>query len=207
MRFQNRFDAGQRLAKKLKKYATSDVIVYALPRGGVPIAYTITQAYNFPLELIIPRKIGRPSQPEYSIAAVSEDGIVITNEKEVAHVDKQWFAEAVKQEQAEARRRREEYMSKKSMQSPTGKVAIVVDDGIATGLTMHAALLTLARCKPKEIIVASPIVAKDTIATLLEVATAVIALVTPEKFHGISSFYKEFPQVSDDEVKKLLQTS
>jgi adenine/guanine phosphoribosyltransferase-like PRPP-binding protein len=140
MRFEDRTHAGRLLADALRDHAAQDVVVLALPRGGVVVGVEVARALSAPLDLVIPRKVGHPDFPEYAIAAVAEAGDVVANEQETARVDRGWFERAVAAEQAEAARRRASYLGGRPAVELTGKTAIIVDDGIATGLTMQAAV-------------------------------------------------------------------
>ncbi len=133
MIFKDRVDAGRKLAEALAFYQREDVVIYALPRGGVVLGAEIARRFAAPLDLIIVRKVGHPTSPEYAIAAVAEDGHTVVNPLEVDSVDREWFEENVRIERREARRRRELYTRGHPSVSATGKVAIIVDDGLATG--------------------------------------------------------------------------
>ena len=140
MRFKDRTDAGKKLAQALKKYQNQDGVVYALPRGGVVLGAIVARDLHMSLDLLIPRKIGHPLQPEYAICAVVENGEIVCNQQEVARVDPQWFRQEVEAERQEARRRRELYLGGRDPAPVAGKTAIIVDDGIATGLTMEVSI-------------------------------------------------------------------
>ena len=156
-----------------------------------------------PLDLIIPRKIGHPYSSEYALCALAEHGSLVCNEAEKAGVDKHWFALELKKEQEEVKRRRKVYLSAKPRLKATNKIAIIVDDGVATGLTMKAAILDVRKQEPKKIVVAVPVISKQTTSDL-EV-DEVVALEKPILFRGsIGAYYQEFGQVNDDEVVKLL---
>lgn len=206
MRFMNRKEAGKELARALAAYkGKSDTIVYALPRGGVVTGYEVAAYLKAPLELTIVRKVGHPESPEYAICAVTENGGVVCNESERALADKRWLAAAIKREQNEAKRRRITYLQGRTPITPEGKTAIVVDDGVATGLTMLIAVRELKNQGPKKVVVAVPVVPADTAARLRDEADEIVSLETPIDFLGaIGSYYQEFPQVDDDEVIALI---
>src|SRR3989344_1657662 len=145
MRFKDRADAGRKLAHALNKFKGRQGVVYALPRGGVVLGVEIAQALHMPLDLVIPRKIGHPISPEYAIGAVVENGEKVCNEMEVARIDPEWFRREVERERQEARRRRELYLGGREPAPVEGKTAIIVDDGIATGLTMEVAIRDVKR--------------------------------------------------------------
>ncbi len=204
MLFENRADAGKKLADALENYKSKDAVVYALPRGGVVLGYEVAKKLGAPLDLVITRKIGHPSQPEYAVCAVAEDGHMICNEDERAALDKKWFESEVEKERKEARRRREKYLSGRKPVSCRGKTAIIVDDGIATGLTMFLAVDEVKHENPKEIVIAVPVVPKDT-AEKIKKKAKLVALDIPEIYRGaVGAYYDNFPQVSDEEVIELL---
>lgn len=207
MRFKNRTDAGEKLAAALAEWKGKEGVVFALPRGGVVVGQKVADSLSWPMDLIIVRKVGHPDSSEYAIAAVAEDGDVVKNEQEVAGVSKGWFEERVQEEMAEAKRRREKYLAGREAQNVKGKTAILVDDGIATGLTIKAALKELRHHEPKEIVVAVPVAPSDSIGELSEFADRVICLHSPEIFFGaIGSYYDSFEQVTDDEVVSIMKS-
>ena len=207
MHFTDRTQAGKLLAKVLKTYQGKDVVVFALPRGGVVTALEIAKYLHAPLDLIITRKIGHPYQPEYAIAAPAENGHIIGTKSELASVDKQWLQEEIEKQGIEAKRRREIYIQNRKPVSAEGKIAILIDDGIATGLTMRVGILELKHHHPKKIIVAVPVIPRQTANILEKEVDEVVALDTPpeDMFLGsVGAYYDYFPQVSDEEVIDLL---
>lgn len=209
MQFKDRTYAGKELAIRLHKFKGEEAVVYALPRGGVVVAAEIAKAIGAPLDLIITRKIGHPYQNEMAIAAVSEDGHIIIDPS-YKHLSKTgWFLEAVEKEEAEAKRRRETYLKDKKPISCSGKIALLVDDGIATGLTIKAAVKELKlHYHPKKIIIAVPVVPSEIVRELEADGVEVIALKIPEDFLGaVGSYYQSFPAVSDEKVISLLKTT
>jgi len=207
MRFEDRVDAGRKLATALQSYKGQDVVVYALPRGGVVLGAEIARALGSPLDLIIVRKVGHPYSPEYAIAAVAEDGHAAMNENEVKSVDPEWFEENVRLAQQEDRRRRELYTAGNPPISAVNKVAIIVDDGLATGLTMFAAVHEVQHAHPSKVIVAVPVAPPQTVRKLKELVDEVVALAVTEDFMAIGSFYLHFNQVSDEEVIELMRAA
>ena len=206
MQFKNRTQAGIELAQALSKYNNKDGVVYALPRGGVSLGVEVAKALHMPLDLIIPRKIGHPSNPEYAICAVSESGALVCNEIEVSRVDQKWFQQQVQAEREEARRRRTYYLKDQQSLFLKGKTAIIVDDGIATGLTMEAAIQDVKQQRPGEVVVAVPVVPRDTIDRLRNEVDEVVTLDIPEVYLGaVGAYYDDFAQVSDEEVIEMLQ--
>lgn len=205
MHFKDRRDAGRKLAEALKMYRGDNTVVYALPRGGVVLGAEIAKALKAPLDLIIARKIGHPWNPEYAVCAITENGDMLCDASERASLDPQWFKEKAAEEQAEARRRRKAYLGNTKHISAQGKRAIVVDDGIATGLTIRAAVKALRKEKPKELIVAVPVVPHDVLEILKKEADTVVALEDAVYFRGaVGAYYDDFPQVSDEEVIDFL---
>ncbi len=205
MIFRDRQDAGRKLAEVLVSYKDQKVVVYALPRGGVVLGVEIARRLGAPLDLIIVRKVGHPFSPEYAIAAVAEDGHTVMNQSEVAAIDKDWFEENVEIQRQEAHRRREIYMRGASAISATGKIAIVVDDGLATGLTMFAAIEEVRHSNPRKVVVAVPVAPSGTVHKLKEVADDVVVLCMSENFGSIGAFYSHFDQVSDEAVMELMR--
>jgi len=210
MVFHDRADAGRRLAKLLEKYSgRRDVIVLGLPRGGVVTAHEVSQALQLPLDIIVPRKIGAPGNPEFAIGAVTEEGGIIVNKEAVVTygIPRVYIeAEALK-ERMEGARRLQEYRGGRPRLDLTGETVIIVDDGIATGLTMRAATQSAWNKGATKIIVATPVVAKDTLALLKHDADDVIHVSAPTMFGAVGAFYEKFEQVNDEEVKALLNNA
>jgi putative phosphoribosyl transferase len=205
MRFRNRSHAGQLLAAALKPQVQGPAIVYALPRGGVPVAAEIASALDLPLDLVIARKVGHPLQPEYAICAVTETGEPVCNERERERTDSQWLKARIEEERHEARRRREAYSPGHGRKSARGRCAIIVDDGIATGLTMQAAVREIRSDSPSMLVVAVPVSPPETAEYFRTFVDKFVAVVIPEYFHGaVRAYYEDFQQTSDDAVIKLL---
>lgn len=207
MRFINRQDAGQQLAEKLTSYQNKEVVVYALPRGGVVVGFEIAKKLGLPLDLIITRKIGHSYNPEYAVCAISEDGQMICNESERASLDSEWLKKVAEKEQQEARRRREVYLKNKGHIPAGGKIAIIVDDGIATGLTFKTAIKSILKEKPKEIVVAVPVAPHDVVMDLEKQVDKVIILEDAKEYLGaVGAYYDQFDQVTDQQVISLLNS-
>jgi len=205
MPFKDRIDAGKKLAEQLKEFANKPVVVFALPRGGVVLGKEVAQSLHAPLDLLIPRKIGHPDNPEYAIASVTETGDVVRQEEEVASVNADWFKDEVEHQRQEAARRRKRYLSHRKVVEVKNKIAIIVDDGIATGLTMKAAIADLKSRDPLSIIVAVPVAPRDTVQELKPLVDRVIVLEQPFMFMGaIGAYYDTFEQVDDEEVVMLM---
>ncbi|RJQ38067.1 phosphoribosyl transferase [Candidatus Microgenomates bacterium] len=207
MVFKNRTEAGKLLAKALEKYKDKNVIVYALPRGGVVLGAKVAKRLKATFDLVIPRKIGHPSEPEFAIAATAENGQIIENKEETRNISRSWLEEEAKKEQEEAKRRRWLYLQNKEPVRAEDKTAIIVDDGVATGLTMRAAILEVKQKKPKKVVVAVPVIPKETAQIIKPEVDELISLYTPEEFAGaVGAYYESFPQITDDEVIKIMQS-
>ena len=209
MLFQDRADAGLQLAKALLKYKRRHPVILALPRGGVPVAAQVAAALDAPLDLLLVRKIGVPSQPELAMGAVAdgEEPVIIRNTDviELSDISTQDFDEICETECAEIERRRKRYLGNRVRSEVNGRVAIIIDDGIATGATTLAAIKAVRMRKPNELVLAVPVAPLDTIKKLHAEADAIVCLDTPREFGAIGYFYRDFPQVSDDEVIALLK--
>jgi predicted phosphoribosyltransferase len=211
MPFTNRTDAGIALAAALSRYRDRDPAVLALPRGGVPVAAEIARALDAPLDLVIVRKIGVPFQPELAMGAVvdGETPIVVRNEDVInlSGVGESEFQAVCRDELAEIERRRRRYLGGRQPVVIAGRTAIVVDDGIATGATVRAALRATRLRKPRQLVLATPVAPADTIRELRSEADEVVCLEEHEFFGSIGAYYADFRQVGDDEVIALLAAS
>ena len=207
MVFHDRVDAGKKLADKLSQYLSKDVVVLAIPRGGVVVGFEVAGDLGAPLSVIIPRKIGAPGNPELAIGAVTEEGDTYIDSIIVKSLGvTQSYIDEVKQlEVEEIKRRMKTYLGDRQRPELKGKTVILVDDGIATGATMKAAIRTLRRHGPAEVIVAVPVAPPETVERLKELADSVVCLETPSFFYAIGQFYREFDQVGDAEVIRLLR--
>lgn len=208
MNFKDRVEAGNLLAQALKAYQGQEVVVYALPRGGVVTAFQVAKALKAPLDVLLAHKIGHPFQPEYAIAAISEGGYVVENVNEVASVDGEWYEKEKLFQMNEIRRRRALYLKGRESVKAQGKIAIIVDDGVATGLTMQATIKELRHQNPKKIVVAVPVSPKNTALFLKNLVDDFVGIEVPEDhlFRGaIGAYYREFPQVEDSEVISILE--
>jgi len=209
MLFRNRADAGRQLAKALLKYKSGHPVILALPRGGVLVEAEVAAALDAPLDLLLVRKIGLPSQPELAMGAVTdgEEPTIIRNDDvvELSGVSAQEFDVVCREERAEIERRRKRYLGDRARSEVAGQVAIIVDDGIATGATTLAAIRTVRRREPKELVLAVPVAPLDTINKLQPEVDAIVCLDMPEDLGAIGYFYRDFHQVSDDEVIATLK--
>ncbi len=182
------------------------MVVYAVPRGGVVLGVEIAKALQAPLDLVITRKIGHPSNPEYAVCVVAEDHHLICNPAEKTALEPKWLAEAMEKERQEAIRRRKVYLGEKKRPSVAGKTAIVVDDGVATGMTFLMALKEVRHLKPAKLVAAVPVLPAEMLAKLKEEADEVVYLEAPGDFAGaVGAYYDNFLQVEDEEVVRLLK--
>ena len=207
--FTDRIDAGKRLASELKDFAGKNGIVLAIPRGGVVVGFEIAKALNLQLDVIIPRKIGAPENPELAIGAVAEDGTTILDNQLIKYlaVSKEYIAIEIQRQKHEIGRRLKLYRQDASYPNLKDLDVIVVDDGIATGSTMKAALASVRNRGASSVTVAVPVGPPSTIEELNELADRVVCLYTPEYFQAIGEFYNDFSQTPDEEVIKLLRES
>jgi len=206
--FHDRTDAGRQLAVRLERYKGQEAAVFALPRGGVPVAAPIAAALRAPLDLVLARKIGMPGQPELAMGAVADGGspVVVRNEDVIAMagVGEAEFDAACRRELAEIERRRRRYLGARRRSEAEGKVAIVVDDGVATGATTRAALRAIRARRPKTLVLAVPVAPPDTLDALQGEADETICLEVHAAFGAIGYFYADFHQLDDDEVIAIL---
>ncbi len=210
--FADRAEAADALAARLVGMnLPAPVVVFALPRGGVPIGATVARALHAPLDLVLVRKIGAPWQPELALAAVAEGNppeIVIDNEvRRYVDVDDAWIRREADTHLEEIARRRRVYLRGRTPAEVEGRAAIVVDDGIATGTTMRAALKALRRRRPARLVLAVPVAPQDTLDAMRAEVDEVVCLSTPDPFHAVGAHYVEFHQVGDDEVIAALDAA
>ena len=207
--FQDRVAAGRALGERLAAMQLADPVVLALPRGGVPVGLEVARALHAPLDLLLVRKIGVPWQPELAVGAVMDGGApVIVVEPHVqaeTGIDRAYIEERAAQELKEIERRRALYLAHRAPEAVSGRTAIVVDDGIATGTTVRAALRGLRRRVPARLVLAVPVAPPDTIDALRAEVDDVVCLAQPEPFGAIGYFYLDFHQLTDDEVIALMR--
>jgi predicted phosphoribosyltransferase len=208
MPFRDRTDAGRRLAKPLMKYKNQKSVILALPRGGVPVAAEVAAALDAPMDLVLVRKIGVPTQPELAMGAVVDGGAptIVRNEDVIrlAGVEETEFKAVCDREMREIERRRKRYLGNRPHPEVAGSVAIVIDDGIATGATMRAALQATRMRKPAKLVLAVPVAPTSTINELNREVDEIVCLEDHEQFGAIGFFYEDFSQVTDEEVAKVL---
>ena len=209
MSFRNRSEAGRQLAVRLKGYKEQQPVILALPRGGVPVAAEVAAALGAPLDLVLVRKIGVPSQPELAMGAISSGDALYLNRDLIAltGVTKAEIDSVLEVEREELARRELLYRGSRPAVRVEGRTVIVVDDGIATGASMHAALLALRSKHPARIVVAVPVAPAETQKRLGAATDVYISVMTPEPFYAVGQFYAHFEQTSDEEVRTLLEAS
>jgi putative phosphoribosyl transferase len=208
--FRDRAEAGRLLAAKLAEYADrSDVLVLALPRGGVPVGYEVARALHAPMDVFIVRKLGVPSQEEFAMGAVATGGVRVINDQVVKALRiPDYVIDAVAAwEQEELERRERLYRGDRPPPDVRGKVVILVDDGLATGSTMLAAVQALRKLGPARIVVAVPVASPDTCELLKSEVDEIVCAATPEPFYAVGLWYQDFSQTTDEEVRELLARS
>ena len=204
--FSDRDEAGELLAEELIAFANrTDVVVLALPRGGVPVAAAVAKALNAPLDVLVVRKLGVPGYAELAMGAIASGGVRVLNRDVVESlgVPDRVIDAVTATEQRELERRERAYRDDLPPPDVAGKTVIVVDDGIATGSTMMAAVAGLRQLKVARIVVAAPVIAPSTFVTLQHAADEVVAVVVPRDFHGVGQWYQDFSQTSDEEVRRI----
>lgn len=206
--YRDRAEAGRELAAALVKLQLRDPVVLALPRGGVPVGYEVAKRFRAPLDLVFVRKIGAPDHPELGIGAVVDGAHpqVVLNENLVAQLEisSAYIADETRRELREIERRRKSYVGGRRPIDIEGRTGILVDDGIATGGTVRAALQGLARARPGYLVLAVPVAPHDTVERLRNQADEVVCLMMPEPFYAVGAHYEDFRQTSDEEVIALL---
>jgi predicted phosphoribosyltransferase len=205
MIFKDRIHAGQLLAKKLKQYKNNpQVLVLGMPRGGVVVAHEISKYLNCPLDLILVRKIGAPNNPEYGIGAIAEGGKAVFNEELAAQINHQYLESAIQKQQKIIDSRIKKYKLVRP-QDFANKIIILVDDGLATGFTAKAAILTIRELDPQKIILAVPVAPVSTIFEFEKLADKIVFLHSTDYFFAVGQFYENFEQTTDEEVLYIIQ--
>lgn len=205
--FRDRADAGRRLAQKLHSYLDQpNTLVIALPRGGVVVGYEIASLLHLPLDIVCPRKIGAPFNEELAIGAITETGEGILSEDLIRelHVSEEYIKHAMQKEQQQAQWRLEHYRKGRPPREIKGKCVILVDDGLATGATMRAAIKTIRAEQAQEIVMAVPVAPSDTLHKLEKEVDKALCLASPSPFYAVGQFYELFEQTTDEEVISLL---
>jgi putative phosphoribosyl transferase len=207
-RFRDRAEAGRLLAQRLRAYADrDDVVVLALPRGGVPVAYEVAKELGVPLGVFVVRKLGVPGYEELAMGAMASGGVIVLDEGLVRRLglDRAQLERAIAKEAQELKRREAAYDGRRGPPQLEGKTVILIDDGLATGSTMRAAALAVRELNPARVVVAVPVAAPETCDAFRDVVDEVVCEVTPRPFHAVGLWYEDFSQTSDDEVRELLE--
>jgi predicted phosphoribosyltransferase len=210
MQFRNRAEAGQQLAKRLMKYAgRPDLLVLALPRGGVPVGYEVAQALNAPLDVFVVRKLGVPGHEELAMGAIASGGVRVVNGEviESLRIPNEVIDAAAARELRELERRERAYRDDRPAPDVQGRTVILVDDGIATGSTMKAAIEALRQLEASRIVVAVPTAALSTAREMQRDVEELIAVMTPADFSGVGQWYEDFSQTTDEQVRDLLESA
>ncbi len=207
LRFRDRVEAGRLLAEQLGHLAGPDVIVLALPRGGVPVAFEIASRLRVPLDIFLVRKLGAPGQPELAMGAIATGGARVLNDDVIRYlaVSPEVIEAVARAEQVELARREHAYRGDRPSPDLHGKRVILVDDGLATGSSMRAAIAAVRTQQPARIVVAVPVAARETCEELKREVDEITCLRTPEPFSAVGLWYEDFSQTSDEEVRDLLQ--
>jgi putative phosphoribosyl transferase len=208
MRFRDRADAGRVLAEELIRFAgRDDVVVLALPRGGVPVGYQVARSLRAPLDVFLVRKLGVPGYEELAMGAIASSGVTVLNQAviQALEIDSRTIEETASREQAELQRRERAYRGDRPPLTITGKTVILLDDGLATGSTMRAAIAALRKLRPAQIVVAVPTAAASTAEEIRGLADRCVCVQTPEPFHAVGLWYDDFSQTTDEQVCDLLE--
>lgn len=206
MIFRDREHAGILLAERLRSYAGTSALVLALPRGGVPVGYQVARALGLPLDVIVARKLGVPGQPELGIGAIAPGGVRVVDERllSMLKITPGELEEVTRREAAELRRRIERYRAGRPEPDVRARTAIIVDDGLATGVTAVAAVNAIQRQGPSAVVLAAPAAAAETVRRLRPLVDELVVLQAPEDFRAVGMWYEHFDQTPDEEVLRLL---
>jgi putative phosphoribosyl transferase len=208
VQFHNRAEAGQLLAGKLTSYANRpDVLVFGLPRGGVPVAYKVAQRLNAPLDVFVVRKLGVPGHEELAMGAIASGGVRVLNGDVVKllQIPEDVIEAVAKRERHELERRERSYRGDRPAPDVQGCTVILVDDGVATGSTMYAAISALRQGEAVHVVVATPTIAKATFVEMRREVDDLVAVIIPQRFQGVGQWYEDFSQTTDEEVRRLLE--
>ena len=206
-RYHDRGEAGRVLAEQLGEYANRpDVLVLALPRGGVPVAYEVAKVLNVPLDLFLVRKLGVPGQEELAMGAIATGGVQVLNSEviEALRIPEYIISDVVSDERQELERREQRYRGTRPPPDVRGRAVILIDDGLATGSTMRAAVRALRQQGPERIVVAVPTAARETCEGFRDEVDDIVCAITPEPFYAVGLWYEDFSQTTDDQVRSLL---
>lgn len=207
MLFKDRFDAGRQLAEKLGKYAQNpDLLVLGLPRGGVPVAYEVAKSLQAPLDVFLVRKLGVPGHEELAMGAIASGGVRVLNDEVVnaLHIPTDIIEKITAREKVELERRESAYRGNRPEFEVRNHLVILVDDGLATGASMRAAVAALRKKEPQQIVVGVPTAAPDTCESFENDVDEIVCAVTPQPFHSVGTWYEDFSQTTDDEVREIL---
>ena len=209
MIFENRTEAGKLLGARLSSLKGKGAVVLGIPRGGVVVAKEVAEALGAPLDIVVTRKIEAPGEPEYALGAVTQDGEVImdTQAAESLGASARYLDDQARRKKIEVKERLERLRGDLPYPNLEGRVVVIVDDGIATGSSVGAAVMSVRKRRPREVVVAVPVAPHDAVETLSEDGTKVVCLETPGSFLAIGEFYRDFGQVEDIEVKRILDQS
>lgn len=209
MVFRDRIEAGMKLAGALADFRGMDTVVLGIPRGGVVVANEVAEALGAPLDVVITRKIEAPGEPEYGLGAVTQEGDVVLDKQaaEAVGATREYLDAQIRQKKEEVRQRMERFRGETPYPTLKGKVVIIVDDGIATGSSVEAAVISVKKRDPREVVVAVPVAPPDAVESLKADGTRVVCLETPGVFFAIGQFYQRFDQVEDSEVRRILEES
>jgi putative phosphoribosyl transferase len=204
--FEDRIDAGRKLAQVLSHLRGRDVVVLGIPRGGVVVANEVAKALGAPLDVVVTKKIEAPGEPEFALGAVTQEGDVIMDRAaaESLGASAEYLDEQIRLKREEVRERMERLRADAPYPALEGKVVVIVDDGIATGSSVSAAVMSVRKRNPKEVLIAVPVAPADAVQSLADDGTKVVCLETPGAFLAIGEFYRDFGQVEDLEVKRIL---
>ncbi len=208
MIFRNRQDAGQKLAERLTEYAgRDDVLILALPRGGVPVAFEVVRKLNAPLDVFLVRKLGVPGHEELAMGAIASGGVRVLNESVVDYlrIPKAAIDAVAEHEQRELERREKVYRDDLPAPNVEGKIVILIDDGLATGATMRAAAIALKEQSPQKLVIAVPVSSPETCDEFRSEVDVIVCAATPRPFYGVGMWYEDFSQTTDEEVSDLLR--
>lgn len=203
--FKNRNAAALLLVEKLKKYKNQDGVVLAVPRGGIPIGYIMAKELNFPLEIVLSKKIGYPGNPEFAIGSVTLDNVIL--DAQAVNIPKEYIDRETERIKKDLALKYAQFMGDRKPANLEGKTVIIADDGVATGNTLMATVKLIKKSNPKRIIVAVPVAPPETALRFKNFVDEFVCLLTPFDFLGVGQFYEDFTQVSDEEVKELLGKS
>jgi len=206
--FKDREEAGKELARALLEFGDGNAVVLGMPRGGVVVAREVADALGAPLDIVVTRKIGAPGEPEFALGAVTQEGDVIVDRRAAESVGAtpEYLQEEARRKKSEVKERMRSFRGDMPYPSLEGKTIIIVDDGMATGNSMRAAVQSVMKRGPKEVIVAVPVAPREAVAELSREGTRVVCLEQPRFFFAIGEFYRDFEQVEDPEVRELLES-